>query len=107
MRNTKFRTVFELLRENPSSDRLDLAEKAGVSRDTVDVYFKRFKDRGMIEVADNGEIKFLTNTDQSRDFKRDIYETMVDKYLEDFEKAEFYTERVEVGKLILRILEKM
>lgn len=107
MRKTKFRTVFELLRENPSIGRLDLAEKAGVSRDTVDVYFKRFKDRGMIEVADNGEIKFLTNTDQSRDFKRDIYETMVDKYLEDFEKAEFYTERVEVGKLILRILEKM
>lgn len=107
MGKTKFNTVFELLQENPTMDRAELAEKAGVSRDTVDMYFKRFKDRGMIKVSNNGQITFFETTDQSKDFKRDVYEMMVDKYLEDFEKAEFYTERVEVGKLILRILEKM
>ena len=107
MRKTKFNTVFELLQENPTMDRAELAEKAGVSRDTVDVYFKRFKDRGMIQITNDGNITFLANTSQTRDYKRDIYEFMLDKYIEDFEKAEFYTERVEVRKLILRLLEKL
>lgn len=106
MKRSKFKEFYELFLSNPDLDRWELAERVGVSRDTVDVYMKRYRDRGMIEEKDDGEVIFHVKED-SNSFKRDVYEMMVDEYIRDFKKAEFYTERVEIGKIILRLMERL
>nr|DAL69724.1 MAG TPA: hypothetical protein [Caudoviricetes sp.] len=50
--------------------------------------------------------KFVEYVD-TQAFKRGVYEMMVDRYLEDFMAAELFQERVEIGKMVVRILEKL
>lgn len=56
MKKTKFREAFEILQKNPDIERKELAERVDASRDTIDMYFKRFRDRGMIKVDENGRL---------------------------------------------------
>ena len=39
--------------------------------------------------------------------KQEVYEMMLEKYLEDFEQVETFMERVEIGKMIIRLLERI
>lgn len=40
-------------------------------------------------------------------YKKGIIETMIDKYMEDFEDCGTLNDRIEVGKIILKLLEKL
>lgn len=107
MRQTKISKLYEVLEADPTTSYEDLATAIDSSVKVVRVYIKRLEEQGKIKIDDSGNIECLVRTIANENYKRDIYEIMVESYLDDFEKAEFYSERVEIGKLILRLLEKL
>ncbi|MDO5027560.1 MAG: winged helix-turn-helix domain-containing protein [Tissierellia bacterium] len=107
MKDTLINRVFEFISENPKATNEEIAAALNTSSKVVSTYIRRLENKSrifLIESKDGREIKTL---EIPKDFKRSAYEMMVEKYLEDFESAEFYTERIEIGKLILRLLERL
>lgn len=102
----------ELLRAYPDKTNAELAELSNGLMDhrMVGVYLKRLEKRGSIEVHFEEGKRIIDVIDKpyvESNFKKETYEMMVDKYIEDFEDAETFQDRVEIGKMIIRILEKL
>ena len=83
----------------------------------LDEYFKApirgnaKKARGYIEVQGQGITRIITVLKElpvsKHSYKKEIIETMIGKYMEDFEDCGTLNDRIEVGKVILRLLEKL
>ena len=71
----------------------------------------QLKARGYIEVQGQGVTRIITVLKEppvsKHSYKKEIIETMIDKYMEDFKDSETLNDRIEVGKVILRLLEKL
>lgn len=110
-KQTKISRLTEFLQDNPTLSNEEISKELGLDLKVVSVYLLRLRKRGVIEeVFKDGQRYLIVNQvmgENAVDFKRDAMEMMVTSYLEDFESAELYTERVEIGKMILRILEKL
>ncbi len=102
--------IIEAIRNNPKATNKELSEMTGIGESSIRPCLHRMKSRGLIEDVgvNQREFAILRELDDTRStYKRDIFEMMVDKYLEDFEAAEMFGERVEIGKMIIRLLEKL
>lgn len=100
----------DYLRDNPEASDDEIEHAIGIDPDIRRAYLSRLnrQHRIFITYDDAGKRKILVPADAGQDsFKKEALQMMVDKYLEDFEVAQLYTERVEIGKMILRILEKI
>lgn len=107
--------MVDYLKDHPTATNAELSDVSGLAENSVRGMLKRLRDRGnLVETEspdpETGEsVRHIEVMELTRgpSFKREVMEMMVSKYLEDFESAELYTERIEIGKLILRILEKI
>lgn len=107
MKGTLINKVREYLEAHPKASNSDVATALNTSDKVVKTYISRMANSGKIRVSREGDSRHIDVIEMPKDFKRAVYESMVEKYLEDFDTATFYGERVEIGKLILRILEKL
>ena len=103
--------VLEFLRNNPTATNPEIAKAVRIDADIVKAYISKLKLRGNIEVQGQGLTRTITVLKElpvsKHSYKKGIVETMIDKYMEDFESCELLNDRIEVGKVILRLLEKL
>lgn len=101
----------EYLREHPGATNQQLAEDLNEPEGNVRAQLCKLKKRGVImEETDEAGRKFTVLKETPKrtyDFKRSMLMDMCEAYYEDFMDAELFTERVEIGKMICRILEKI
>lgn len=107
MKETLISKVVDYLAENPTATNSEIATDLGASEGVIKTYIGRLNRQSKINTLEKDGKRFIQVLEVPKDFKREVYEMMVEKYLEDFENAEFYTERIEIGKLILRLMEKL
>ena len=111
--------VFEYIREHPTDTPTEIGKALDIQRGHASTYIERLVEKGNIKIdyvdgkktyvflkERDSAIKSLAIAEQAH-FKRDIYQKMLNTYIEDFEGATGFNERVEIGKLILRLLEKI
>ncbi len=104
---TKVKQVLEYIRQNPIATNKEIANNLKIEEGTVKVSIHRLKKSGCIKKDEYGEYLILKEVDQLGASKREIYTTMIDVYLEDFIDTNSYNQRVEIGKMILKILEML
>lgn len=113
---TKCEEIRSILRTNPTASNDQIAEVIGCEVKFVRDMIARMVNRGDISMetveSQTGEkirsIKVLIEPKTQRmDYKKKIMKEMCDVYVEDFFAAELFSERAEIGKLILRILERL
>lgn len=107
MKESLINKLADYFAENPTATNTEAASDLDTSEGVIKTYIGRLKRRGKIIAQEKDGKRYISVIEVQKDFKREVYEMMVEKYLEDFESAEFYTERIEIGKLILRLMEKL
>lgn len=108
---TNYEKILEYLRENPNATNKDIAENTGISTDVSKAYVGRLKQKGYLEVTGvgiNREILVVKDLPVSKnDYKKETIKFLIDAYKEDFERTDNIVERLELGKLILKLVEKL
>ena len=113
---TEINAVLEYLRDNPKAMNKEIADNLKIDYDNVKSYINRLKTGGYIEVQGQGITRTVTvlkempvreKPTSKNSYKKEIIETMIDKYMEDFKDSGTLNDRIEVGKVILRLLEKL
>lgn len=113
---TKCEEIRNLLRQYPDMTNQELAEQTDCEVKFVRDMLYRMVKRGDIEIHEtknadgtkSRSIDVLIEPKTAKmDYKKKIMLQMCDAYVDDFFAAELFTERVEIGKVILRILERM
>lgn len=109
---TKQDKLLTYLTEHPDAANSELSAALETDDTCIRTMLHRAKNRGWIEVANDGDegkrrIIVLREPKKTYDYKKAILQDMCEAYYDDFMKAELYSERVEIGKMICRILEKI
>lgn len=103
--------LVEYVDNNPFADDDELANALNSTKKVVRIYLKRLENREVLKIdeADGKRvIKVLEIPEiKPQEFKRGVYEMMIDRYLEDFKETESYQERIEIGNIIVKILERL
>lgn len=76
----------------------------------VGIYLKRFQENKEIRITEvEGKGRVITPIEKyiPKSFKSQLLEQMLEIYFEDFENSSLFEERVEIGKIMLRIIEKL
>lgn len=107
MKETLISKVLKYVSEKPEASSAEIAEALGSNKKVVDIYLARLEKQEKIRITYIEGQRSIVVLEVPKEFKRSVYEMMVEKYLDDFEAAELYVERLEIGKLILRLLERM
>ncbi|MCV2499587.1 winged helix-turn-helix domain-containing protein [Melissococcus plutonius] len=108
---TNKQRILKLLYDNQTITNADLAKELSTSEGYIKTEISKLKSNGYIFVEkENGvrKINVIRGIPVERsDYKKDIYQELLDGYMEDFREAETRNDRKEVGTLILRIIEKL
>lgn len=104
--------LVEYVDKNPEATDVEIAEALNTSKKCVQTYIRRLRNREIIKtvVDDKGQRQILVLEMPELtpvEYKKGIYEMMVNKYLEDFKSLDSFQDRIEIGKMIVRILEKL
>lgn len=112
-RVTKTDMILECLRQNPEMSNQELAEAVDMDVRCIRSTLTKLRQKNFIVQTGQGEKRHISVMVESTagavpaDYKKEMLKSMCDCYYEDFLAAELYTERVEIGKMICRILEKI
>lgn len=106
---TKMQMLLAYIHEHPTATNTELSEGLGMSEEIVRTYIHRAKRQGRItpEYQDGARKITVKLEDALPGFRRETLMMMVESYLEDFDATTLYSERIEIGKMILRILERL
>ncbi len=108
---TEINAILEYLRDNPKATNPEIADNLKIDVNNVKANIGKLKARGYIEVQGQGVTRTITVLKEmpvsKHSYKKGIIETMIDKYMEDFEDCGTLNDRIEVGKIILKLLEKL
>ena len=108
---TEINAILEYLRDNPKATNPEIADNLKIDVNNVKANIGKLKARGYIEVQGQGITRTITVLKEmhvsKHSYKKEIIETMISKYMEDFEDCGTLNDRIEVGKVILRLLEKL
>lgn len=106
---TKMQVLLAYLHENPKATNKEICEALDMAEGTVRTYIYRAERQGRItsETTEDGR-EIVVKLEEARPgFKQETLMMMAEAYLDDFAAAVSYSERLEIGKMILRILEKL
>ena len=108
---TEINAILEYLRNNPTATNPEIADNLKIDVNNVKANIGKLKARGYIEVQGQGITRTITVLKEmpvsKHSYKKEIIETMIGKYMEAFEESGTLNDRIEVGKVILRLLEKL
>lgn len=99
--------LFEYLKENPKSSYKEIVENTGIPYDVVKTYVCRAKQKGELKELEDGGYEVVKEPPiEKSSYKKEIVMEMIEIYREDFKNATPY-ERVDIGKRITMLLEKL
>lgn len=109
---TKTEQIMDYFRDNPRSSNKEAAEALNTTENTVKGTLWRLRGRGWIEFDDRADggrsVRILKGSDKINfNFKKETYSMMIDVYLEDFQSAETWRERVDIGQMIMKIMKEL
>lgn len=108
---TLLEKLVEYVDNNPFADDDELANALNSTKKVIRIYLKRLENREVLkidEVDGKRVIKVLEIPEiKPQEFKRGVYEMMIDRYLEDFKETDSFQERIKIRNIIVKILEKM
>lgn len=103
--------LIEFLRNNPEATNSQIVDHFGTSDSIARTVIYKLKRKGVLELDTSKSVRHFKvlamEEENGIDYKRRILRDMCDTYYDDFLSAELYSERVEIGKMICRILEKI
>lgn len=108
--------VLDYLLTNPFATNEEIASAVNINEDYAKVIISRLKNDEKIEITERTEgdelenkryIEVISLEAEKPNLKRDIYKSMLDVFIEDFENAGTFDERLEIGKVVIRLLEKL
>lgn len=96
----------------------EIADEVGCADQTIRTLIARLKQRKDIDIQHNGDGQRcitvlkepgteMTQPDGMPYFKREMYRAIAEQYFIDFVEAGSYSERLEIGRMICRILENI
>lgn len=106
-----YEKVLECLRNNPTATNPEISLATGIDTDIVKVYIGRLKAKGCIEVERNGTDRTITVLKElptsKHSYKKDVMTELLETYLVDIKESTSIPEKIELGKLIIKIIEKL
>lgn len=107
---TKIDQLKEIIADYPEASNSELARRLdeNTSRGAISVYLSRLKQRGeLIEQEENGKrvLALTALPEKTESFKHTVYEAMIDRFLVDFDEAETYQARLDIARIIMRLLQ--
>lgn len=106
---SKISRIFNLLSAHPYATDEEIAEIMGdTTPGVVETNRYRLKDRGFIKINLDRSVTILKPfKDSEKSFKQEVYQEMIEIYMQDFRSQATYNERIAVGREIRLILDKM
>ena len=108
---TKMDQMLDHLDAHPEATDGELSDLLQMDRRNIRTYLQRAKQQGRMTERFNGETRSITvhSPDQpaASNFKRDMYEHMLEMFIVDFDNAATFDDRLAIGTVLLRIVEKL
>lgn len=98
--------LLEYLRENPNADYKDIATNTDIPYGIAKTYICRAKQKGELKKGENGWEVIKEPPVEKFSYKKEVITEMIDIFMEDFRQAS-PLERVDIGKRITMLLEKL
>lgn len=99
--------MFEYYRENPKAGYKEIEENTGIPYGVAKTYKCRALQKGELKELEDGSIEVIKAPPvEKSSYKKEVITEMVDIYMEDFRSVS-PTERVDIGKRITMLLEKL
>ena len=104
---TKIEEVLEYVRSNAHATNKEISEDLKIGDGVVRVYINRLKDKGYIEKV-GSEYKVLKEMPVNKSsYKQEIIKEMLEVYMDDFREIKVINEKIRVGELIIRLVDKL
>lgn len=104
---TKIDRLKEIIAEHPTATNSEYKVLLDSDRRVISMYLSRLKQRGeVVESIEDGQrvLTVVSPPEKTESFKHTVYEAMVDQFLTDFEEAGTYQARLDIAKMIMRLL---
>lgn len=104
---TKIEEVLEYVRSNTFATNKEISEDLKINDGVVRVYLNRLKDKGYLEKIGT-EYKVLKEMPVNKSsYKQEIIKEMLESYMDDFRELKVINEKVRIGELIIRLVDKL
>ena len=104
---TKIEELLEYLRCNTYATNKEIAEDLRMGEGVVKTYLNRLKNKGYLEKIGT-EYKVLKEMPVSKsNYKQEIIKEMLESYMDDFRELKVINEKVRIGELIIRLVDKL
>lgn len=104
---TKIEEVLEYIRSNSYATNKEISEDLNISEGVVRTYLNRLKNKGYLEKIGT-EYKVLKEMPVNKSsFKQEIIKEMLESYMDDFRELKVINEKVRIGELIIRLVDKL
>ena len=104
---TKIEEVLEYIRGNSYATNKEISDDLKIVDVVVRVYINRLKDKGYIEKV-GSEYKVLKEMPANKSsYKQEIIKEMLESYMDDFRELKAINEKVRIGELIIRLVDKL
>lgn len=104
---TKIEEVLEYVRSNTFATNKEISEDLNISEGVVKTYLNRLKNKGYLEKAGT-EYKVLKEMPVNKSsYKQEIIKEMLEVYMDDFREIKVINEKIRVGELIIRLVDKL
>ena len=104
---TKLEEVLEYVRSNTFATNKEISEDLNISEGVVRTYLNRLKNKGYLEKIDK-EYKVLKEMPVNKsNYKQEIIKEMLEVYMDDFRELKVINEKVRIGELIIRLVDKL
>ncbi len=109
---TKINYLIDIIKQNPTATNQEIAgiSKGRITPNIASIYIKRLTERGKVTVEDvDGKRVLTVRGENAEDVseKQLIYQSMIDRFLVDFDEAGSYRERLDIARVILKLLQRV
>lgn len=104
---SKIEEVLEYVRSNTFTTNKEISDDLNISEGVVRTYLNRLKNKGYLEKIDT-EYKVLKEMPVNKsNYKQEIIKEMLESYMDDFRELKVINEKVRIGELIIRLVDKL
>lgn len=104
---TKIEEVLEYVRSNTFATNKEISDGLNMSEGVVKTYLNRLKNKGYLEKIGT-EYKVLKEMPVNKSsYKQEIIKEMLEVYMDDFREIKVINEKIRVGELIIRLVDKL
>ena len=104
---TKLEEVLEYVRSNTFATNKEISDDLNISDGVVRTYLNRLKNKGYLEKI-GAEYKVLKEMPVNKsNYKQEIIKEMLEVYMDDFRELKVINEKVRIGELIIRLVDKL